>query len=914
MLRCAMHGNHCCRSPSADMPVPASKLLAPKETLHSLQRPRLLSLLASPEPVRLVVIQAPAGSGKTTLMRQWYSACCENRSSVVWVNLDSADNDVERFSELLFRGFKSCHPAAYGATLTGEDVLSVAGEQHGDKLERLPEWRRPFTLFLDEFEVIHHKPVLQYVRQLIEGLPSHGQIVIGSREIPDVGMARLQARGRLRHIDAVDLRFSQSEAAQFLREKQGLSLQDRDIATLTKRTEGWAAALYLSSLSLGRRSNHAAFVASFSGSNVAIATYLAQDVFAYQAPDVQHFLLCSSVLSRLCSDLCDAVMSRRDSAHILAELEKKGLFLHALDDSGQWFRYHSLFAGFLQQQLDSIHPGLREELHRRAARWLHQSGDVVSAIEYLLLAGAHSDAIALIAHEGPMLLEQGRIRLMSRWFEQIGPVNLQAFPQVYLLYAWTQVLTRRCEAAMQAVEYVLHSTRRHKDYEMLALEAGTIRCMALNMSDQMAEATQLCKTLMASVSQTHVFHYGALASILSRGLVAAGRYEDARQVMSQAIQRHERIRPSFFRSVVDCIEASIDITQARFGNARARLQRAAEREAGLMSTPRVGGRATIAVRYAGVLFEMDELEAAGAIVDESMPYIREHGTSDSIIAGSLVQARVAIASGDTARARDCLVALEETGREMQLPRVSAAAWLERGRIATVQGDLAGARDALSVAVNLCRGEQDGVYPLISTQVDSLDMAQFRLAIVEGQAGEVASEIRQAIGDACHWGRYWRAFRLRLLLAMALGAMGEQARALSELTAALQCASQESLYRPFIDEGQSMARLLHRWSHAHPASQLPARVGATFMSELLQKVGDVEDCHPIAQDLPVEDLTRREAQVLGLLANGDETRTIAHRLFVSEATIKTHLRNIYTKLGAKRRTQALAIARKRGLVS
>ncbi|MGN5478292.1 hypothetical protein ACTMU2_18670 [Cupriavidus basilensis] len=307
----------------------------------------------------------------------------------------------------------------------------------------------PFSILLDDFEAVQSASVLNFVQQLIEAMPPCGTLVIASRITPEIGLGRIRARGLLLEIHPAQLRFTLEEATALIRERCHLRLRDNEIATLHRCTEGWATAIYLATLSLQTRTDHAAFVASFSGTNLELAEYLAEDILAQQTEACRSFLLETSVLGQLSAPLCDAVTGRQDSRAMIDYLERANLLLFPLDGDRTWYRYHQLFAGFLQHRLSLQQPGRATDLHRAAAHWYLAHNRPVPAVDHLLQAGLHDEALPEIARQADALLSAGRVRLLVRWLDQIGPQALARQPHLRLgacVGAAAQPALRRCPA------------------------------------------------------------------------------------------------------------------------------------------------------------------------------------------------------------------------------------------------------------------------------------------------------------------------------------------------------------------------------------------------------------------------------------------------------------------------------------
>ena len=876
----------------------ASKLVPPLQDRRHVQRDALVERLTRMPPPRLTLVHAPAGFGKTTLLLQCHAAVRRQPCDVVWLTLDAADNDVDRLVAHLDAGL---------AKVAGRRSAHGTGLQDLHRDQRATPRARPLVLFIDEFELLTGATALQQVQQLIAGLAADCHMVLGSRSVPALELGRMRARGELLQLGAEDLRFSEAETRSLLRDKHALELTDDELCALQQRTEGWPAAIHLAALSLANHRDRAGFIASFTGSHTALAEYLAEDILARLPAPVQSFLLEASVLPQFNAALCDAVRLQADSRAILDELERAALFILPLDKERQWYRFHSLFGGFLRYRLERAQPGRLAELNRRAAAWYLAADRPVPAIDHLMSAQAFADAAQLVAREADGLLAQGRVRLLARWLSRMPDEQLARFPRLRLVEAWTLVLNRRYPEAMRSVSAILSQAATGPERD----EAQTIRCLALSMSDRLDESLLIADEQIARLPPDEAFQYGVLANILAAGMIARHRYDDARRLLSLALQRHALARASFSRAVADYLEAAIDLVQGRLGQALSRLrplalgaiggERGRVRQAGQ-------GRATVSVLLAVALYDTGAVDEARALLAESLPYMKENGTPDALVASHTLSARIAAVTGDRDGALRYLADLDEIGRDVAMPRVIAAGWLERAWLHWNAGERDACRQALERAEPGFSGAAADNASIFMTDIDRPELMRARWLIDGGDSAAALLLLRPLLRDAVAAQRGRRALRIRLLLALAEHAAGNARPALQSFGEVLRDAAAEAPLRAFVDEGPAMAALFDEWQRS---------AGAGSDGVLPRFVGQLREAFDAVRGPGgggrVEALTRRELGVLQLLADGLRNADIAGRLFVSETTVKAHLRNINNKLGATSRTSAVAIARQHRLL-
>lgn len=887
--------------------VTASKLALPAPGAGQLPRPHLVEAMTAAHHARLILIRAGAGFGKTTLMQQYAARCREAGHTLVWLRLDAADNDLQRFLLHLDAGLRG----ASLATGTGDAGNDAAARI----IERIAGHTAPLSLMFDDFETIQSEIVLNFTRRIIDALPPGSRLVIASRATPDLGIGRIRARAELLDISPASLRFSLAETTRFIRDKCRLALRDAEIDTLYRCTEGWAAAIYLATLSLRTRSDHAAFVASFSGSNLELADYLAEDILARQSSECRSFLLETSVLPQLSAELCDAVRQRTDSREMLDYLERANLFLLPLDEARNWYRYHPLFSSFLRHRLQLAEPGRDRELHAAAARWLIDAKRPVPAIEHLLEAGHTDAALALIDACTPQLLRAGRVRLLMRWFDRVGPTSANAHGRTGLTRAWVLLINSRYDEAMRTVEHLLADSVGHAHHAELALEAEAVRAMLLALTGEVEACLASGAATLDRLPDETGYAYYNLAHTLAYSYIATHRYDEARSVISRALQRTHARRQGHTHAVAEALEGIIDLAQGRLGTALARLEAVLAPSWNTGESQVEGGRLSLDTVRALALYEADALEEAGRLLDTALPLARSNSPPDAMILCHVLSARLARSRGDHEQWQRLLAELEQIGRQVMSSRAICSAWLERARVATLERRLDAARQALHTAMLHAAWERPGV-SFHANDTDLPALAQIRLALAEGAFTRAREQIAAARELAQLHLRYRRMLTLRLLNALALAGLGRQTEAFDEIGEAMRMASHEGFLRPFIDEGEPLAALVRAWAQAQARRFNALGVMPRFVDTLLARLpapATAQTPNAQAADAPAETLTARELDVLRMLADGHRNRVIAEKLFVSELTVKSHLRNINAKLSAQNRTQAVAIARSLGLL-
>ena len=419
-----------------------TKLYAPPARKEWVQRAEFTHELAG-ATAKLILVEAPAGFGKSTLVAQWRSSAAEARP-FAWISLDPGDDDPGRLWWHLACAVQRACPA-FGS----DEVLRALRAQAPDfagvilplivnQLAALPE---PVVLVLDDYHVIEEGACHDQVALLLAHLPPSAQLVIITRTDPPLALARMRAAGEMTEVRATDLRFGAAEVAALVHAVSGASLSEADVANLVQRTEGWPAGVYLAALSLRGHASPSSFVRQFGGEHRFIIDFLAEEVLTQQPAEVRQFLARTSILTRFCAPLCDAVAGPADSAGIISVIERENLFVVPLDQNRRWFRYHNLFAEVLHSQLTATEPDSVAALHRRASAWHQVWGSAEEAIRHSLAAGDAEGAVGLIAQHWHSYVNSGRMATVSGWLHALGDTRIAASPLAAHCAMWLGALS-----------------------------------------------------------------------------------------------------------------------------------------------------------------------------------------------------------------------------------------------------------------------------------------------------------------------------------------------------------------------------------------------------------------------------------------------------------------------------------------
>ena len=423
----------------ASLQVPIdTKLRGPSWRREWVSLPRLLRELAAPAPAKLILVNAPAGFGKTTLLAQWRATAAQDRP-VAWLSLDQGDDDPRGLWWHVVSALQQACPE-----LGAEDILGAFAARHPDILgtvipmlvNRLMGWPVQIVLVLDDYHVIQDRRCHEQVAALLRHLPPALLVVLVTRTSPPLPLARLRALGEMIEIRARDLRFTRQEATGLVRAVSAVELTDPDLADLVRRAEGWPTGVYLAAMALRGHPSPGDFIGQFTGDNRFVADFLAEEVLSRLPAEIGQFLTRTAILGRFCAPLCDAVAGTGTSAAIIDTLERENLFVVSLDETRRWFRYHKLFAQVLRSRLARTEPDLVLTLHKRASAWYQAAGLAGEAIDHALAAGDVPQAVNLVAENWPSYVRAGQAGTVGRWMRSLPDEQIAADPLAAHCAAW----------------------------------------------------------------------------------------------------------------------------------------------------------------------------------------------------------------------------------------------------------------------------------------------------------------------------------------------------------------------------------------------------------------------------------------------------------------------------------------------
>jgi LuxR family maltose regulon positive regulatory protein len=895
-----------------------STITPPRLPVQHVARPRLLALLEQGLRGPVTLVSAPAGSGKTTLLAEWAATTAR---PVAWLSCEEGENDPARFLSSLIAALarvdvrlditaqteRPWHPSQYERVLTR--LLN--------ELERVLQ--HDTVLILDDVHALTTEVSQALLLFLLNHLSSRLHLLIGTRVDPP-RLARLRARQQIAELRSQELGFTPAEVEAFAH-AMGLPLGSEAIRLLEERTEGWIAGIQLVILALRGHADATLALRTTGVSHRFLLDYVREEILLRQPPEMQRFLLRTSILERLTGPLCESVTGESGGQRKLAALLQGNLFVSALDDTETWYRSHPLFAETLRTFLQQQEPALVPELYRRAGRWYEQHGWGEDACEYALRSGDLPHAARLLEELVPSLVEQGKLVLLRRWLDQLPQELIAASVSLSLALIWTQPLrTSEPLDPEQVSKHLMMLLEMHAQDDPesqvalqreLALHQAARALAQGNIPQALARAEEVTRSLKGPETAWTRFTLWRQQMLLGAAYRARGDPQASEQMWRNAY-------PAGGTLPNQLIISSLDDLYEEQGRLRelGRLYEDLFRSLPHLRNPPLLLQAQAHWRYGVLLYEWNRLQEAEASAQQSLELVPRLGLARPspllTLLGLGVLARVALAQGDSERARQLLESEAFDVAQLPVPQASKNVLiLLPVRFALRCGQL----DPALQWASTCGLHSDD--PLTNPlgkgrYAGYVTLARVLIACGRGHPNALALSQAQILLDhlleiAVGTGAHGRCIEIQMLHALALHAQGKTKQALSTLGPILAQAEPEGYLRLFADEGEVMAHLLALIGPFTTASpdylqRIQAAIAPVWQAQ------SEATTQPAPRSTLYEPLSTREWDVLQLVAEGLSNQQIAEHLVLSLHTVKLHVKHLLAKLGATNRTQAVARAR------
>jgi ATP/maltotriose-dependent transcriptional regulator MalT len=875
-------------------PIIQGKLFPATGTRKPLPRPSLDSssdVLDGIFPV--VVVAAPAGYGKSTLMARWHARLLERGVSCAWLSLDGDDNDAARFLRHLIAALQKA--SAHVGKDIAEDLIADFASGSRSVLEAitgdLAQVQHRIVLFLDDLQLVEGPEVRGILDWLINYAPRCLQYVIGTRQDPGLRLSGLRVRSQLLELGAEQLQFDAAEAAQFYRSRLGRDLPALDLQILLTKTEGWPAALELAALVLAGSSEPTAFIQHFAGTDTSVVDYLCDMVLLQMDERTRDIVFRISMFDRICAPLARAVTDANDAEEALLGLRTRNLFLIPLDRSWEWVRFHHLVGEFFRETYRRTAPAQARECLVQGARWLHANDHIEEAVNCMIRAQEWEQATRWVADSvEDLVFRCGYHQTILRWMNALPEASVNRYPVIRIQYAFALSFYPRYqeyEAQIYRLQLLLQNlgAQAHHDAREIS-ELGCAVEMQVAMSralrDDGMRGGELAAAWLARWPEASLRRKGVMGNVLAFGHKTRGHIREGLEVINEAVLHLKR--GSYFDARLACTRG-LDFIERR-----------------LHGHP--GQTSLLHALLAGICYEFDEIEQALAHLELALGGVNEYAPADALIVAYLTQARIQHLRHDESGALAMLREGQELGEQRGWRRVTLSLAAEECRSLARAGHHEEARLVATRFDFHDLPASSGASPLSS---DKALRAASRYLLKQSPR-VVIEALDAAIENSQQRELAHRSVELLLLRALAEKEDGDWASAVADVRRALTIAAPRNYVRVFLDEGRELGALIDRLD----MEQLRGSEAAPLARRLQRAMytPDVQGGAPIGMG---EQLTKRELSILKRLESGLSNKEIAEAIFVSEGTLKWHLHNVYSKLNVKNRTGAMARGRALGIL-
>jgi len=899
-----------------EFPISATKHYVPTSHTDLVERLQLFQLLESGSKGKLTLISAPAGFGKTTLLSKWLG---DTERAAAWISLDKNDNNVTGFFTNFIFGIKRISPD-FGDQL----LMMLQAPQPPENeiflsmlLNEIMDTMEPFTLVLDDYHFIELENIHQALAYLLANLPSNMRVIISCRADPPLPLGRLRANGELAEIRADDLRFSVEETSLFFKQTMLLQLSGEAIALLEERTEGWIAGLHLAGLSMAGKDSPDEFVQEFSGSHQYVIDYLVEEVLNQQTAEYTDFLLSTSILDQFNASLCNTLTQNTDSQTILNQLVEKNLFIISLDNQQQWYRYHHLFADLLRKRINNLAPDKSDELNRKASRWYEKQGMIDDAIQHALNAKDYQKAAELVEIYSKDWVKHSQFEKLTHWLSAFPDEIRQARPHLEMVYGWSNALFNKFDIAapaFQIAEDGFHKASSsparlqelnldtEKKQALLLGQIATGRASIARATGDLAGSIELLHTALDIFPESEENERSVAYLFLGYAFWMSGKITKALDMFDKA--NSEGLAGDNLLTVQSAIDASGKLLfengslhqgMKLHQQAIAIAKRYAE-TSGIESS-------NVGLAHNGmakIYYEWNDLDQALMHATYGVQVFETWGVTENLLDSYSILWRIKYAQGD---APNALLIAEKAATLVNQPGV--ADWLQARAIT----------DQASLWIYLSKAQAEHI-PAASRWVKTANLsyedeftyfqeadyiALARFFLYQDRTREmlvIVARLLKGLEDSDRTGKIIEVLILRALAAQKENNLDQ---AIEVLLSAVTLAKQENMIRTFINEGEALQTLLEL--------ALKAMSDSDFVTKLL----NIFKATNQQQGSLIENLSARELEVLHLMAEGFTAPEIGDRLILSLNTIKTHIKNIYSKLGVNKRSSALIAGRELNLI-
>jgi len=892
-----------------------TKLHIPPASQNIVHRQELYEKLNIGLTRKLILISAPAGFGKTTIISDWIN---QHKIPTIWFSLDNGDNDPAVFLSYVISGIQSIHKEF------GQSAMRLLNSPNSPSVESITSLlineiiniNQNFLLVLDDFHLIKSNEVFRLVSYLLEHIPVNIHIVILTRSDPSLSVPRLRSQHQLVELRSSDLSFSANDISVLFNKKLKLGLSIDDVYSLETKTEGWIAGLQLTALSMQGREDISGFIQDLKGDNRYIMDYLIEEVLKIQTDDIKEFLLQTSIMEQMSAPLCNAVLNRNDSQLILETLEMNNMFVVPLDSERIWYRYHHLFADLLKQRLLLLSDKRPEKLYSKACDWFEQNGMFEFALKNALIIKNYEKSIQILGEIVEGMWENGLHTSILKYCDLIPDHLVKKNPTLCLYFSWILITTDQLQKAEPFLTSAENITRKiindpqspvdfvNSNNKLLSKISVAFAYMnTFAMSPE--KVLDYARTAMKFLSDDDSLWLGWIWYSVGMVEMSKGDIEQGATTLRKSLDYSKKSNNLY---LISEIAYEIAYHEMRHGHYKAGFKHCSD----LLNYMKVNGYSEIVKAewtYTGLITLMSvfqcvwtDLDSAYENVKTAYNLSKNEKNITQRIKVLLAYSYVLYARDDKPGAISKLYELEEVMKQFKASHHvtdTYVGWMIRILIDS---------DQIDKASDFVQEHGLGLNKKISYKEEFSYINYVRLLLAQNKLNEADTMISDLYSLARSGNRIETLVYLKIFCALMYKMTGDRQRAVRSLIEAMEFAADEDLLIFFLFDLNYTIDLLEEVYKIQAAGK--TRIPKEFIDKLRAAIEKKKSRQKIQQNF---ELSARESATLKLIAENLVNQEIADKLFISINTVKTHLKNIYLKLGVDSRAKAVAKAKELKLI-
>jgi LuxR family transcriptional regulator, maltose regulon positive regulatory protein len=890
-----------------------TKLHIPPVNQNIVFRPKLYDKLNTGLTRKLILISAPAGFGKTTLLSEWIN---QLNIPTAWFSIDKADNDPSEFLNYIISGIQNIHKEF------GLSALMLLNSPNKPSVESIVSLlineilciNQNFLLVLDDFHFINNSEVLKLVTYFLEHIPENIHIVILTRSDPALSVSRLRSQNQLVELRSADLGFSANDISILFNKKLKFGLSAEDVYSLETKTEGWIAGLQLTALTMQGREDISEFIQDLKGDNRYIMDYLMEEVLKIQTDDTKEFLLQTSILEQMCAPLCNAVLNRNDSQLILESLEKNNMFVIPLDNERKWYRYHHLFADLLKQRVQQKNQLLIYDIHIKACEWFEQNNRFDLAIEHAFEIKNYEKSIQLLGEIVESMWEKGQHSAIMKYGDNLPAELIKRNPDFCLYYAWILIAAgkiQKAEPFLESAENIVEklikndSSKEANQNNKKLLGKISVAFAYLNSHKEHSQKIfDYCKTAKDNLSEDDPFWFSWAWFSYGIAWFSKGDLFESNKAFNNAFEYGKKSGNIYLISTIAIRMAE---NEQQLGHYKSAYKKCSD----LLTLINDKGYSEIAKTewtFAALYFIMGVSQFMWADMDRAYGNIKiaydlcKRGRDIYLkIFILMVYSIVLKERGDIDELKKITDEMDLNLKQNDIPPFLSSSYigwkiylfLENNQIEEANNIVSEyGLDPGTKKTHANEGAYSAYVRLLLAQ-SKLDEAEFLLSELFALA-EDNNAIEKII-------------ELKISYAVLFKLRRNQEKAIATLIEAMELASVENLLYYFVNEHDRIKDSIKEAFKVLAATK--TNISTKFVDNLKLAIERKEKFKKMNFGI---DLSARELDTLKLIEDLSN-QEIADKLFISLNTVKTHLKNIYLKIDVDNRTKAVAKAKDLGLI-